>query len=795
MRAWSLGRAAADALERRWVRRAGVADGDRVPRVAATWSAIAIALAVGGVLDGAWRTLAVIGLVGVAATRPSAAGHWTGPRNGDRRSWRTAWLTTLGAIVSGRRAVFWIVLAAALVAAGARVDAIDRSAECGGPRTVEGEIASLHEPLPATRPGGPGGRARATLGGREIELLTPRFGAGTRPLPRGAAVRVSGRFVTLDASRPADARLRRGGVCGRLLPSAVAWDGARRGGGAGAIDRFASRAEQAFVASLGTRRGSLVTGMALGASDGIAEPEADALRTSGLWHLVAASGGNIALVIALVMALGWAVGAGDRMRLAFAAVAVCLYVPLAGAGPSIQRAGVMGLAALLALALGREHRAATALAVAAAATLGVDPRAWLDVGWQLSFAAAAGLIAAAAPVARRLARTGLPRWLAAGLACTVVATVATAPVMLAVFGELSLIGLVTNALVLPLVGVVVWSGTLAALLSAFAPGAVSAVLVPAGLAAELTLDIAAWGSTRAHATLAPIEVAALIAAVALVAVVRPPPFVVRVLVVAAIGWLAWAVPRPPGEPRLVVLDIGQGNATLLQDGRDGVLVDAGPIDGGVVAALRRTGVRRLRAVLLSHPAADHDGGAAAAIDAFPTDLVLDGGDRGGGPTHAAAMAAARRRGAAVAPARAGQRLAFGRITLRLRWPTPPAVRRAADPNDRAAVVEARIGRLRALLPADAEGNVLTTIPNLLPADVLIVSHHGSADAALPAVLRRVRPRVAVVSSGEHNTYGHPTPSTLATLQAARTPTLRTDQAGTIDLRAGDDGGVEVRRGP
>lgn len=767
-------------------RRIGVADADQVPRVALVWAAVAVALAVGGTLGVTDRLVVAGVLCGVAWTRPVArAASSRGADTGAARGWARA--------ARFRRPILWIVLAAAVLLGGERAAAIDRAAECGAARALDGAMVVVREPLRASRSGSVPGRALARLDGHLVELRTPKFGAGSPALPRGAVARVNGKFVVLT-DRPGDARLRRRGVCGRVLPSEIAWDGARRGGVTGAIDRFAASAEQAFNEALGTRRGTLVAGMALGSADGIAEPEAESLRASGLWHLVAASGGNIALVVALVLALGWAAGAGDRTRLALAGVAVCLYVPLAGAGPSIQRAGVMGLAGLLALALGREHRAATALAVASAATLALDPRAWLDVGWQLSFAAAAGLIFGAAAVGRRLAAMGLPRWLAAGVACTVVATVATAPIMLAVFGELSLIGLMTNALVLPLVGIVVWSGTLAAVLASFAPAAGELILQPAGVAAGLTLDIAAWGGSRAHATLSPLEVVALVVAGALVAVVRPPPAAVRLLVVAALGWLAWAVPRPPGEPRMVVLDIGQGNATLLQDGVDGVLVDAGPADGGIVAALRKTGVRRLRAVLLSHPAADHDGGAAAAIDAFPTDLLLDGGDPGGGPTHAAAVAAARRRGTTIAPARAGQRMQFGQIAFRLRWPSTAAAQRPGDPNDRAAVVEAQIGRLRALLPADAEGHVLTKLPNLLRADVLIVSHHGSSDDALPAVLERVRPQVAIISAGEHNSYGHPTRPTLDALRAARTPTLRTDQAGTIDVRAGDDGKVEARRG-
>ncbi len=235
----------------------------------------------------------------------------------------------------------------------------------------------------------------------------------------------------------------------------------------------------------------------------------------------------------------------------------------------------------------------------------------------------------------------------------------------------------------------------------------------------------------------------------------------------------------------MVLDIGQGSAALLQDGSEAVLVDAGPVDGEVVGQLRRAGVRRLRAIILSHPAADHDGGAAAVLRAFPTDLLLDGGEPGGGPTHAAAVREAARRRVRVVPVRAGQQFRAGRIDVRIRWPTPAAAHRPGDPNDRAAVVQASLGRLRVLIPADAEANVLTRLRGLA-ADVLVVSHHGSEDPGLPILLRRLRPALAVISVGRQNDYGHPRPQTLAALRRARVPTLRTDRGGAVDVRIDQD---------
>ncbi|MFT4036144.1 MAG: hypothetical protein QM679_11280, partial [Patulibacter sp.] len=135
----------------------------------------------------------------------------------------------------------------------------------------------------------------------------------------------------------------------------------------------------------------------------------------------------------------------------------------------------------------------------------------------------------------------------------------------------------------------------------------------------------------------------------------------------------------------------------------------------------------------------------------------------------------------VVAVRTGQRLQAGALALRVRWPTAAAARQSGDPNDRAAVIEATIGGLHALIPADAEGNVLRHLSGLR-ADVLVVSHHGSADPDLPAVLRELHPAFAVISVGAGNSYGHPRAETLAALQRARVPTLRTDRGGSVDVR-------------
>lgn len=732
---------------------------------ALAWSLLAAGLAIGGVgLEAPIRRALLIGCLLAAAGMAAQLRRDPVPR------WAQAQLPLL--------------LAVGLVAGGLRAEALQPPPVTPGP--VRGATLQLQEPL-----AGDGRGAVAVLlrddGQRAAKvLLAPgRYVEDAVKLraPAGAQLQARGKLEPLQATARDSAstrgylrHLRRQGVQSRLRADHLTWSGARRGGLLGQIDAAGSAAEARLHRLLGERRGALVAGMALGRAEQIGDADAALLRTSGLWHLVAASGGNIALVVALAMVVGWLAGLPDRARLLLAAVAVAAYVPLAGAGPSIQRAGVMGLVALAALWRGGEHRARDGLGCAAAATLLVSPSAWQDVGWQLSFVAAGALIFWAAPIVAVLIGAGIPRALAVVVACSVVATLATAPILLLTFGELSLIGLVANVLVAPLIGVIVWGGVLALALGPLA----AVVAAPAGLAADAVLAVAAWGADRQFAMLDPRQTGAVIVGAALLAALRLPRRWIAATGAAALAATSLLTPQAPSAPRLIVLDVGQGSATLLQHGRDGMLFDAGPRGSGVAAALHRSGVRRLRAVILSHPAADHDGGAAEVLERFPVGVLLDGGSPGGGAGHAAAISAARAQRVPIAPLRAGQRLRVGELAVQVQWPTPAAARAPGDPNDRSGVLLADVGGVRVLLPGDAEGNVLRRLPGLR-ADALVLGHHGSRDADLPAVLRAVRPKVGVISVGAGNSYGHPAPETLAALRAAEVPVVRTDHAGAVTL--------------
>jgi len=268
--------------------------------------------------------------------------------------------------------------------------------------------------------------------------------------------------------------------------------------------------------------------------------------------------------------------------------------------------------------------------------------------------------------------------------------------------------------------------------------------------------------------------------------------VLAVAPVAAI-WTLWPHPPPPPPPhglRITALDVGQGDSILLQVPEGNVLVDEGPPEANVAGQLSRLGVRRLAAIVLSHPQRDHIGGAARVLARLRVDMVLDPRIPAESADEDAALAAARRRHVAVVAADAGRTFRLGALQLRVLWPRQP-VTPGDDPNNAAIVIHARYGEVDALLTADAESNV--TLPLRPPqAEVLKVAHHGSADAGLEELLQAVRPRIALISVGKGNDYGHPTPSTLAALAArAGLDVHRTDLDGAITVES-DGHRIEVR---
>jgi len=659
--------------------------------------------------------------------------------------------------------------------------------------------------------GGVAGAAGAGAG----ERIVVRWD-GPRPPGVGEEAALRGRLEPLARWEAFEARR---GAHAALEATALRATGRRRGGVAGLVDAVRRRAEAGLAAGLPAPQAALARGMVLGQDDALDAATRDAFRASGLGHLLAASGQNVALLALFAGAAVMAAGGGLRLRLAVALGLVVLYVPLAGAGPSIVRAGIMGGAGLVAALAGRGATRRNALALAAVGTLALSPRAAGDPGWQLSFAAVIAIAALAPGLRAALVARRVPRAAADAAAMTVAATLGTAPLVAVHFEQVSLVSVPANLAATAAVAPIVWLGTLAGVAgqlgAAAAPvaQAVNAVAaLPLGFVA-LVADAAARApgaavpvALGAPAAAAAYAVLTLVAASAqLRGAIARAARSARVRAVAAGAALALVVgavalrpapAAPPARPTVSFLDVGQGDAVLLQEGATAVLVDTGPPGGPIVDALEDAGVGGLDLLVLTHGEADHLGAAPEVLGRFAVGAVLDGSATApADPAFAARTAAAiAARGARRIVPAAGQRLRAGRFELRVLWPPPGGAPAAgASPNDRAVVLHVRRGALDLLLTADAESHVTAALP-LAPADVLKVAHHGSDDPGLPRLLERVRPQVAAIQAGADNPYGHPTAATLDALRAAVPRVVRTDRDGTIRLTlVGDRIEVDTER--
>jgi competence protein ComEC len=613
-----------------------------------------------------------------------------------------------------------------------------------------------------------------------------------------------------------------------------------------ALESVRRGAADALAAVLPEPEAGLAAGILIGLRDRVDRDLAADFTTAGVSHVVAISGWNIAIVAAAVGALGGRLG--RRRRSVLTMLAIVAYVVVSGASPSVVRAAAMAGVVLLARESGRAGRAAAALGWAVTLLLLADPGLIADAGFQLSSLATAGLIAWATPLGDRIGRLAggrVPRWLAEGLGVSLAAQAATLPVVLVSFGRLALLAPLANLLIVPVVPIAMAAGGVA-----LAAGLAAAVGLPAVVATVLALP--GWCSLTimvaiarfaadvpyASATLEPPAnlVGAALALLGLCAADRwrrkprlraslptgspsaavPPPArqpasrrpdrATRVALAALLATAtvagAIAIERPTGSATVTVLDVGQGDAILVQGSRGGrLLVDGGPDPDRLLVELDRLVPpwdRRLDAIVLTHPHEDHVAGLALLLRRYRVDQVFESGMRGPGPGYAAwAAELAGNRGPPGMLLAAGDRVAVDEIRLEVLWPRRGEV--PLEPldtgtgiNNVSIVLLGTVEGRRFLLTGDIEEEVDPELREAISrVDLLKVAHHGSRTASTDAFLDAVRPAVAVASAGAGNRYGHPAPATLARLEERGAHVFRTDRDGSVTVTF-RPGGIGVR---
>ncbi|MBW0106297.1 DNA internalization-related competence protein ComEC/Rec2 [Pseudonocardia sp. KRD291] len=647
--------------------------------------------------------------------------------------------------------------------------------------------------VPARLVSATAGEGRWSLGG-DILLLTPAEG-WDRLLP---GQEVSAQGLLAPAQRP---DLTVAVLRVRGSPEAVApapwWQT-----GAGTL-RDGLR--DAAARALPTAPAGLLPGLAVGdVRNQTPEVEQD-FRAAGLTHLTAVSGSNLAIVAGAVLLLLRLFRADPRLAAVLAALAIVGFVVLARPSPSVLRAAVMGGVVLLALALGRARSAVPALSAAVLILLLVDPTLALDAGFGLSVLATGALVLFAPGWAARLRGRGVPPGAAEALVVPAAAALATAPLIAGLSGQVSLVSVAANLLVVPAVAPATVLGVLGAVVSPLSPDAAQACAWLAGPAVRWLVFVAdraaavpggvlPWPDGLGGALL-------LTGVLLLLLALGRRPRIRALLLAILLGLLLVLIPTrvvPPGWPpagwSVVACDVGQGDALVLATGTPGwvVVVDTGPQDGATDACLDRLGVQGIALLVVSHLHADHIGGVDGALRDRPTSAVAVGPvrePRGGLQKVASAASSA---GAPLVGLSAGRSLSWPALRIDVLGPLHPS--EYVDPDDGTAVNDGSLV-LRAQTPAgsvlltgdvelSSQGDLLAAgVP--LQADVLKMPHHGSRYSSVP-FLNAVRPRAALVSVGAGNTYRHPNPEMIEALTRAGVVVARTDLSGDVAVTAAED---------
>lgn len=631
--------------------------------------------------------------------------------------------------------------------------------------------------------------------GREIIIVRVRA-----ERVRGTATRVPVLVLATDQRWRSLVVSRRVRFTGRLVPpdraELLAGVAIVRGppvllGGPTAVQRAAEavRAKlRAACDSLPAAQRGVLPGMVVGDTSRLDRHLDDDFKAAGLSHLVVVSGANLAIVAGAVLGLARIAGVRRRGAAALAAVAVFGFVIVARPEPSVLRATVMAMIGLLALVTGRERHGVAALSGAVLLLVLADPGLARSYGFALSVAATAALLVIAPSLRERLHRR-LPRLVAEPLAVAVAAQLACAPLLVMLSGELSMVAVGANLLAEPAVVPATLLGAGAAVVAPFALPPARLLVWPAGLAVGWIVAVARTAAALPYATVpwpgGLVGAAALLAAGALALVVlrrRTPRRLAAALLcgvlVVVIGVRVWQPGWPPRGWLFVACDVGQGDGLVLAAGRArAVVVDTGPEPRLMDACLTDLGVRIVPLIVLTHPHADH-------IDGLPGVL--------GGRTVGEAVISGRSsgeelrylRGRQVAAARPGQRWVAGELGLTVLAPAPDGPRVSThddgtEVNDISVVMVASWPGLSVLLSGDVETDAQRSLAAAIPpVTVLKVPHHGSKSQD-PAFLAASRARVAVISVGAGNDYGHPAPATLALLRALGMRTFRTDTDGSI----------------
>ncbi len=657
---------------------------------------------------------------------------------------------------------------------------------------------------------------RVSARGESVELAVPiivRLGPEAVVPPPGTRVEITGRLRAIPPRLGAVAALNV--IDGDAADFAIV-------SGPGTVEQAAHAMRVGLRRALeGTppAAGSLVAGLSVG-DDSRQPPElAVAMRDSGLSHLTAVSGGNVAIVLGLVFALVALLRLPLSLRMIAATASLAYFVVLVGPQPSVLRAAAMGVIAVAGVLAGGRRAGPSILGIGLLLLVVMVP--WLAASWAFALSAFAtgGLILLAPRLEQRLAvGRHTARWPPAireALALTTAAQLATLPILVAMGGAVGWVALPANLLAMPAVAPVTVLGLLAAAVSPLAPGLAHAFAAaaawPAGwiaavaqACAGLPLAHLPWPSGWTGLALLLGSSAGLLILRRGWTRLRPQGLGRRASVAVILTAIGLVVALPPdrrGWPPdgwfLIMCDVGQGDALVVRSGPGAALViDAGPDPEAVDGCLDAAGVASVPALILTHFHADHVRGLRGVLRGRSVAAVLATPIRE--PVEEAVEVADVLAGTGIPleTVTAGDARSAGAASWRTIWPRR-RIATGSVPNNASLVLVVTVGDRRVLLSGDIEPEAQAAVAADLDDvefDVVKVPHHGSRYQS-PMLTTWAPAPIALISVGAENDYGHPAPETVEVWTALGALVARTDRDGDVAVVSTGDGlGVVTRSG-